>query len=203
MVSGMKIQVSAGAILLCAALLLFLPLQWIGAALLAVLIHESCHAIAVYLLGGSIRRIFIGCRGMVMETLPMSGVRELICVIAGPVGSIMLIAVAPRLPRTAICGFIHGIYNLIPLFPLDGGRVIRNVFYSFLSPPLAHKVFLWSQRVVSVFILVATAILTLRLGVVPLVLGLLVARNYLWQNPLAKIPVWRYNKGTMDKEVRP
>lgn len=202
MVSGMKIQVSAGALVFLAALLLIMPLQWVGAVLLAAVVHECCHVIAIFVFGGFIDRITICGRGVVMETQPMTGIREFICALAGPLGSLLLLSFAPRLPRTAICGLIHGIYNLIPLFPMDGGRMLRSLLYSMLSPPLAQKIFLWTQRGITLLTLLGCIILTVRLGVLPLILGFLILQSHLRENPLAKKPFWRYNRSTIDKEVR-
>lgn len=202
MANRIKIQVSGGALLFWAALLLILPLQWVAAAFLAAIVHECCHAVAVCILGGSIEGITIGGRGIVMETQPMTGIREFVCALAGPLGSLLLLSFAPRLPRTAICGLIHGVYNLIPLFPMDGGRMLRSFLYSLLSPPVAQKTFQWAQRGIALSILLVCILLTVRLGVLPLVFGFLILRNHLRENPLAKKPFWRYNRSTIDKEVR-
>ena len=202
MANRIKIQVSGGALLFWAALLLILPLQWVAAAFLAAIVHECCHAVAVCILGSSIDGITIGGRGVVMETQPMTGIREFICALAGPLGSLLLLCFAPCLPRTAICGLVHGIYNLIPLFPMDGGRMLRSFLYSMLSPPLAKKIFLWVQKGIVFVIIVGCIILTFRMGILPLIFGCLILRNHLRENPLAKKPFWRYNRSTIDKEVR-
>jgi hypothetical protein len=44
--------------------------------------------------------------------------------VAGPAGSFLLLFVARWLPLVAICGFIQGSYNLLPLGTMDGGRVV-------------------------------------------------------------------------------
>lgn len=60
-----------------------------------------------------------------METLPMSTGRELIAVLAGPAASLLLLSLVRVFPRVAICGLIQGIYNLLPIYPLDGGKALR------------------------------------------------------------------------------
>lgn len=198
----LKIRISAGASVFLAALLLMLPLQWVGAVILAAMVHECCHAAAIILLGGTIESVTIGGRGVVMETQPMSGIRETVCALAGPIGSVMLLLFVRWLPRTAVCGVIHGIYNMIPLFPLDGGRVLRGMLFGLLQPPKAETIFLWSQRAVILVLVAGCIFLTFRIGVLPLLFGILLLRSQKRENPLAKNPFWRYNRSNIDKGVR-
>ena len=200
--NSIKIRFSAGALIFFAAILLLLPLQWVGAMMLAGLIHECSHFIAICILGGGVQSIHIGGRGAVMETEGLSGIREIISALAGPIGSILLLAAAPRFPRTAICGVVHGIYNLLPLFPLDGGRVLRCVLFAFFKPPLAQKIMHWSQSLILLCIMVCCVLLSFRVGVIPMFLCLLILGKIIRENPLANMRFWRYNRDTMDKEVR-
>ncbi|MGM9605354.1 MAG: metalloprotease [Faecousia sp.] len=102
-----------------------IPLRWIFAAFLAALAHELGHYWAVRLLGGTVSGADISIHGARMEVFPMSPGRELLCVLAGPVVSFSLLALAHFFPRIAICGLIQGIYNLLPIYPLDGGKALR------------------------------------------------------------------------------
>lgn len=114
------------AVYLCWALaILILPVQWIFAMVIAAAVHEWFHMIATWLTGGRIKSIRIGAGGAVIETGPMSRGRGLLCTAAGPLGSLLLFACYSRIPRIALCAGIQGIYNLLPLFPLDGGRFLR------------------------------------------------------------------------------
>lgn len=198
----LKIQISAGALIFFAALVLMLPLQWVGAVLLAAMVHECCHAAAIMLLGGKIEGVTIGGRGVVMETQPMSGIREIICALAGPIGSVMLLLFLRWIPRTAICGVIHGIYNMIPLFPLDGGRVLRGLLFGLLSPPKAERAFRWIQRGVCMFLGVGCMIFASKAGIFVILFGIFLLRSHYRENPLAKNPFWRYNRSNIDKGVR-
>ena len=138
-----------------------------------------------------------------MEIRSMSATHEIICAIAGPIGSFLLIAVAPRFPRIAVCGIVHGIYNLLPLFPMDGGRVLRCVFYALFSPPLAQKLLSWVQWIAVAVICVGCILLASVAGILPILFAMLILGNNIKENPLAKMPLWRYNRGTIHEEVRP
>ena len=199
----LKIRISTGAILMLAALLLVLPLQWVVAMILAAGIHELSHFLAILITGGKIRKIHIGGRGVIMETQSMPAIKEIICALAGPIGSFLLFALAPRFPRTAICGIVHGLYNLLPLFPMDGGRVLLCALFSFFRPMTARKIFIGIQYAVIAAMLCAGIVLSLRIGVMPILFIIILLGNNIKENPLAKKAIWRYNRGTIHKEVRP
>lgn len=123
-----EFRITAGACIIWAMMLLVLPLRWVAGILLASTVHELWHLAAIYLCGGDVFGIRIGAGGILMEIPPQSRWRELVCAAAGPAGSFSLLLTAKYLPVTAVCGMIQGIFNLIPVFPLDGGRVVRSCF---------------------------------------------------------------------------
>lgn len=135
-----RFYVSPGLFLLLAGMVLFLPMKWMLAILLCVSFHELCHYAAIRLCGG--RKCFLRFQvnGARMLLPDMSRGMELICALAGPVGSFLLIPFAPWMPRVAICGFAHGIYNLLPIYPLDGGRVLLCFLSLCFSPPVAFRI---------------------------------------------------------------
>lgn len=107
-----------------ALLCMVLPLKWIVAMIIAGIFHELCHALTVMLLGGKIFRIRIGLSGTIMEISGLCAWKELICALAGPIGSMFLALMLHHVPYTALCALIQGLYNLLPLYPLDGGRAL-------------------------------------------------------------------------------
>ena len=119
---GRSIEATPGFCILWAFLILTLPLKFLLAAATAALVHESFHAAAVRLCGGRILGLTLGAGGMVMEVSFMGAGRELACALAGPMGSLLL-ACLP-LNCLALCGLVQGSFNLLPLMPLDGGRVL-------------------------------------------------------------------------------
>ena len=103
----------------------------------AAIIHEVCHALAVHLLGGQILHMSIAAGGMVMEAAGLDTKGECLCALAGPVGSLIL-AVLP-FPMLGLCGLCQGLFNLLPLMPLDGGRVL-GCFLEMTIPQHREKI---------------------------------------------------------------
>lgn len=120
-----KLSVEPGAYLLLALYLLLLPFPWVGAMLLAGAVHEFGHCLALCYFGAPIGRIRIGPFGAKIETVPMEGCMVFFCALAGPLSGLMLCLFWRWLPRTAFLALCHSIFNLLPIYPLDGGRAIQ------------------------------------------------------------------------------
>lgn len=123
-----------------AMLLLLVPIRWVFAWLFAAVFHELCHIIILRICKCRITRVQIGLRGAIMETDTLSWGREMICALAGPAGGLLLLLFARWLPRTAICSLLLSVYNLLPLYPLDGGRALRGFIFWLLPGEFAEKI---------------------------------------------------------------
>jgi len=118
---------------LCAVCLMLLPVKWFAGALLAAAIHELFHLAAIKILGGTIYQIKIGITGAVISMGTMSNAREMLCAAAGPAGSYLLLFLSNMYPELAICGLIQGTFNMLPIYPSDGGRILKCVLSYFNS----------------------------------------------------------------------
>lgn len=164
-----RFQASGAACILGALLLLVLPLKWLAAASAAAVFHEVCHLAAVKLCGGGIRRMIVGGWGARMEVGPMSRGRELLCALAGPAGGLLLLLFADWIPRTAVCAAFQSVYNLLPMYPLDGGRALRCGADLLLPPDKAYLLCIWAERVCkcAVVLLGVYGTVVLKLGLLP------------------------------------
>ncbi len=143
--SPLRLGISAGACLGLALSLLVLPLRWILAAITAAAVHELFHGIAAWLLGGRIRGLRIGRNGAVLSVSSLTPGKELLCALAGPLGSSLLVLLYPWIPRISFCAMVHGVYNLLPIYPMDGGRVIHCAL-SRLSPDRQLRICRWAEN---------------------------------------------------------
>lgn len=117
-----------------AILILLLPLKWGLAALCAAAFHEGCHWFVVAMLGGRVYHLRLTPSGALMETSAMEPWQELICALAGPLGSIALLGLSRYAPRLALCAVCQSIFNLLPVYPMDGGRAMRAALRLFRFP---------------------------------------------------------------------
>ena len=139
-----RIWVSGWGCVALALTLLVLPLPWVAAAVLAAADHELCHYLAIAALGGQVGRIAVGSGGAAMELGCLSPVRELLAAAAGPVGSLSLMLMGRFFPRLALCGLVQGLFNLLPIYPLDGGRILRRALELALPDRAAAAITCWT-----------------------------------------------------------
>ena len=166
---GHKIRISPYAYISGALLLMVVPARWWIGAVLAAFFHELSHLGAIYLTGGRIIGISIGGLGAEMETMPMSRGREVLCALAGPLGSLLLAFGLPFFPEASLCASVQGIYNLLPVYPLDGGRIIRGL----LPTPVCAGI-----EIFAVIMLLGLGIwccFAADLGIIPMIPGFAVA----------------------------
>ena len=136
-----------------AAILLFLVVSGLGwfvglAAIFSILLHEYGHILTARHYGYKTDRVSIFMLGMAahIRAIPKKG-QEAIMALAGPmvnfaIASVILgsiwtaAAIDPTwvlvdkinepLKMLALVNIVLGIFNLLPMYPLDGGRVIRG-----------------------------------------------------------------------------
>lgn len=138
------VELSGWGCVALALLLLVLPLPWVAAAVLAAAVHELCHYLAIAALGGQVGRIAVGPGGAAMELDALNPVRELLAAAAGPVGSLSLTLMGRFFPRLALCGLVQGLFNLLPIYPLDGGRILRRALELVLPDRAAAAITCWT-----------------------------------------------------------
>ena len=122
-----RVEADSGFFLVLALMLLLLPLRLAAGIVLAALIHECGHLAALRLVGGKILSLQLHAAGARIETSPMTPGREVLCALAGPVAGALTIFAGCFYPELALAGLVQTIFNLLPIYPLDGGRVARNI----------------------------------------------------------------------------
>lgn len=170
-----KLQISPTACITAAFLLLILPLPWLLAAAVAAVFHELCHYAALRLCGTGLRSFRIGASGAAMEIPPLPYAKELLCALAGPLGSLSLLLIGRWFPRIAVCAAFHALYNLLPLYPLDGGRALHCGARLLLPPKTADTVCSAAEHIclTAICLTALYATLVLHLGLLPLLMAAL------------------------------
>ncbi len=201
MPSRANVQLHLTPISLAAAalMLLILPLPWIGAAIAAAAWHELCHCAAVWSLGGRINGIQFHPNGTVINSTPLSPWRSLVCSLAGPAGSIILLFFLRWFPRTALCGLFHGAYNLLPVYPLDGGRALRSALQALLRSDSSDRICCFTEMVTMLLLCVLClyCALILKLGFMPLVMTAVLLLRVKYEKILANSGFTEYNSNTI------
>ena len=94
--------------------------------LLCALCHELGHLACIALCRVKVRGISFTAAGAVIDTCLCDSKTELLCAAAGPAMGIVLgFTLLRYAPRTAMISFLLSVVNLLPLYPLDGGRMLR------------------------------------------------------------------------------
>lgn len=158
------IQIIPETFLLAALLLMILPLDWLMSFLMASLFHEMCHILSVYLLNGRLLTIKVRCMGCTIEAAGLGEWKQFLSILAGPLGSFSLLILYRIAPKLAICGFIQGVFNLLPFLHLDGGRLLR-IFLNSCCPKCSDTILCIIAIITCILVDLAAAFLVISYGV--------------------------------------
>ena len=138
-----------------ALICLMIPYNWLIASLVAASIHELCNYAAVILTGEQVHSFRINAGGAVLHTAAMDAWKEVFCIAAGPVGSILLVFAVQWMPRVALCGLLQGVYNLLPVYPYDGGRILNTIVRYLFSDSTSDMICFYVKSLVLILILLS------------------------------------------------
>ena len=146
----------------------------------SVLIHEMSHSLVARSRGTSVKRITLFIFGGMaeIEKEPETPYSEFVMAIAGPTASFVMgiifgviwiftVNIAPiREPvkYLAIINIVLGVFNMLPGYPLDGGRVLRSIIWK-VTGNLERATFIASTvgRVIG-FVIIAVGIFFILTG---------------------------------------
>ena len=136
---------------------------------LSIIAHEFGHSLTGRAFGCETHDITLsfigGCASM--TSMPRRGWQEFLVALAGPLVSFALCGIgffalntlpienhflAYTLVYLYYLNLVLGCFNLLPGFPMDGGRIFRSAMMLFLSRPKATLVAMWIGRVFAVLL---------------------------------------------------
>ena len=125
----MRIELRPGAAMAFGLLVALDPAGLLLPLLMAAALHEAGHILALRLCGVAISRLQIGFTGAVLHTAPMGRREALFCAAAGPSVNLLLFLLLRRvIPVFSFLNLLLAASNLLPVFPLDGGRILAALF---------------------------------------------------------------------------
>ncbi|MDX1582057.1 MAG: M50 family metallopeptidase [Thermoanaerobaculia bacterium] len=138
---------------------------WIPVIFLSVLFHEAGHAAANAALGlGPSLIVLGGYGGFTVNREKRKAWQDVVVSVAGPIFSFILAGLvfvlksqfefverdpmlASLIPLLLVANIVWGIFNLLPVFPMDGGQALYGVVRYLAKPRSALLISIWSSMI--------------------------------------------------------
>lgn len=141
-----RIRVSPGFLVLLGTLIYLddgSGMMWRGCA--AALIHETGHIAACALMGGRVESLslsFAGAELKLVYPVTLCYGQENLVLLSGAILNLAsgVAAYCFNEKWFALLSFGLGVFNLLPILPLDGGRVLYNLLAEHFDPTCANRI---------------------------------------------------------------
>ncbi len=167
-------QIDPAFLIWFAIAIIIFPLRWVLSWFCAAGIHELFHYSALRIAGFRVIGVRITPNGAKIETDMEAGIFQAVCALAGPLSGFLMLLVVRHFPRLALCGCLQSIYNIIPIYPLDGGRAVLSILQTIFEEAKANNIALAIEMMffVILFAFSLYAWVFLHLGIIPLIFTL-------------------------------
>ena len=163
---------------------IMLSLGMVVLLLMSIILHELGHSLTARLFGCNARDITLsvigGCASL--ERMPYKAWQELLTSAAGPLVSfalgLVMIVVSYFLPEESLLtvaiflagqiNFTLGLFNLLPGFPMDGGRIFRSFARFFMPRAKATYVAMVVGRAVAVLLVLLPLLGITNIWIIPI-----------------------------------
>ena len=113
--------------------------------LYAMGVHELAHVVMMLACGGRVRRLTLRFADLRIDAAGLGYRQELLAALAGPLVNLICGALfCMRSPAFAAYSLMLGIYNLLPVWPLDGGRALYLAAAWLAGPSTAERIACWA-----------------------------------------------------------
>ena len=143
-----KLEIGWGFPVLAAVPLLAGAGEALPAAVLSALSHEAGHLLALRLAGARVECVRLTAFGaeILADTRYLPYLREILCTLAGPAVNLALAVLLARAAQNNLAAGVNlvlGVFNLLPVPALDGGRVLHLLVSWGWDPMAADRVCRW------------------------------------------------------------
>ena len=188
----MKIKVDLKIFLIIILYILTQNIEVFAMSFIFILLHELGHAITGIILGLKIKKININVFGLSIEFENYGKERinnKIIIDMAGPAINIIsfIVAVIFKNKEIAYINILLAIINLLPIYPLDGGRILKNLL---LKKHNYKQVVGYTEKISKNTLIIITAVSSLVILYIKN-FGIFLVIIYLWSIALKE---WKKNQ---------
>lgn len=145
--------------------------------LLALICHETGHLLAMKLAGVAVHEFRLSAAGAVINGGFTGYRQELACASAGPIFSFLLCLCTFRwYPGLSVVSAVLGTVNLLPVYPLDGGRILRSALLLHLEQTKVDRTLRFTTSVICCLLMIGAcwAAAELQAGLWPVFAALII-----------------------------
>lgn len=182
----MKIEINLKIILILVLFLLINKIDVYAIFLIFIIIHEIVHALVGILLGFKPKVFKLNPLGVLIEFYSYNNasyIKKILIFLAGPISNILLSSIFYFIDiefelktKLIYTNLLIGIFNLIPIIPLDGGRIFKEILTNFIGNKNANEFMIISTKVILAIITLIYSIVIFKMKNIAIFLLII----YLW-----------------------